>query len=115
MAKYVTKFPGNYYKFRDFLQEEILKGSMSASLEETHEETVNGVCCQVQTYERYSVIGGNRVSLNIVILESDGIIHLVATASGGSQAVFFKINTFGEEAFLDMLREAVERFKQDSR
>jgi len=28
-----------------------------------------------------------------------------AIASGGSQALFFKINTFGEEAFLDKLRE----------
>ena len=110
MAKYVTKFSGNYSIFRNFLQDEILKGSMSASLEESHEETITGVNCCIETYERYSIMGGNRVSLNVVILESDGIIHLVATASGGSQAVFFKINTFGEEAFLDMLREAVERF-----
>jgi len=32
-------------------------------------------------------------------------IHLSAIASGGSQALFFKLNTFGEEAFLDKLRE----------
>ena len=33
----------------------------------------------------------------------DGAIHLSAITSGGSQAMFFKINTFGEEAFLDKL------------
>ena len=30
---------------------------------------------------------------------------LCAITSGGSQALFFKMNTFGEEAFLDTLRE----------
>ena len=29
-------------------------------------------------------------------------------ASGGSQAVFFKINTWGEEAFLDTLRQVLD-------
>jgi hypothetical protein len=37
---------------------------------------------------------------------ADGTIHLSAITSGGSQAMFFKINTFGEQAFLDKL-EAV--------
>ena len=30
---------------------------------------------------------------------------VTAITSGGSQAMFFKINTFGEESFLDKLRE----------
>lgn len=34
-----------------------------------------------------------------------GPIHLSAITSGGSQAMFFKMNTMGEEAFLDKLRE----------
>jgi hypothetical protein len=34
---------------------------------------------------------------------TDGIIHLSAITSGCSQAMFFKINTFGEEAFLEKL------------
>ena len=45
------------------------------------------------------------------MLESEGKIHLVAIATGGSQAMFFKINTFGEEAFLEQLVEVVERFR----
>ena len=39
--------------------------------------------------------------------ENGGDICLSAITSGGSQAVFFKINTFGEEAFLDKLRELI--------
>ena len=32
-------------------------------------------------------------------------------ASGGSQAMFLKLNTFGEEAFLESISEAVARYQ----
>ena len=49
-------------------------------------------------------MGSNRVSLSVTLYEGrDGTIHLSAITSGGSQAMFFKINTFGEQAFLDKL------------
>lgn len=35
-------------------------------------------------------------------------VHLSAITAGGSQAVFFKLNTFGEEAFLDKLIELLD-------
>ncbi len=51
-------------------------------------------------------MGGNRVSLSLTLLDDgSGKLHLIAITSGGSQAVFWKVNTFGEEAFLDKLRE----------
>ena len=34
----------------------------------------------------------------------DGPVQLSAITAGGSQAVLFKINTWGEESFLDTLR-----------
>ena len=36
-------------------------------------------------------------------------LKVSAITSGGSQAMLFKINTFGEEAFLDTVREAINR------
>ena len=54
--------------------------------------------------------GGNRVSLSLTLLQSGGRIFLSAITSGGSQAVFWKINIFGEEAFLDTIRETVENY-----
>ena len=36
---------------------------------------------------------------------------LSAITSGGSQAMFFKINTFGESAFLDKLVEIVDSYQ----
>ena len=111
MAQYVTDFPGNLDVFSQELQNGILGGSASASLEEESPCRIGNVRCCVQAYERYSYTGGNRVSLGVTMLESEGKIHLVAIATGGSQAMFFKINTFGEEAFLEQLVEVVERFR----
>jgi len=50
-------------------------------------------------------MGGNRVSLNVTLFGSGNSLKLSAITSGGSQAMFFKVNTIGEEAFLDKLRE----------
>ena len=50
--------------------------------------------------------GGNRVSMNVTLFQAgNGPIQLSAITSGGSQAMFFKVNTLGEESFLDKLRE----------
>lgn len=84
----------------------ILEGSFSASLEDASDFKSGNSRCAVRVFERYSMIGNNRVSLNVTLFEGeDGIIHLSGITSGGSQAAFLKINTFGEQAFLDKLGE----------
>ena len=45
------------------------------------------------------------MSLNVTLFQNEGTIKLSAITSGGSQAMFWKVNTWGEEAFLDKLRE----------
>ena len=62
------------------------------------------------TLEGYSAIGNGRVTMSLTLLEADGQIRLSAITSGGSQAVFFKVNTLGAESFLDTIRDTVERF-----
>jgi len=54
--------------------------------------------------------GGNRVSLNVTITGSGEDLFISAITSGGSQAVFFKINTIGEETFLELCRDSVENY-----
>ncbi len=52
------------------------------------------------------MLGGNRLSLTVTLFQAeDGPVYLSGISAGGSQAMFFKVNTFGEEAFLDKLRE----------
>lgn len=58
----------------------------------------------VRVFERYSTTGGNRVSLSVTLFQNaNEAIQLSAITAGWSQAMFFKMNTFGEKAFLDKL------------
>lgn len=105
MAKLEMSLNGGFNEILRKIENGILEGSISASLEDSSDFNVDGVRCSVRVFERYSYLGKNRVSMNVTLFGNDGRVHLSAITSGGSQAVFFKINTFGEEAFLDKLRE----------
>ena len=95
-----------YYLGEPALSFYIEDGSMSASLEESSDFRSSDARCSVRVFERYSYAGGNRVSLSVTLFQNgDGPISLSAITAGGSQALFFKVNTWGEEAFLDKLRE----------
>ena len=106
MAKMETVVQGSFDEILDRIEQGIMQGSASASLEDKS-DFISGNCrCSVRVFERYSMIGNNRVSLNVTLFQDpDGKIRLSAITSGGSQAVFFKINTLGEQAFLDKLGE----------
>lgn len=82
----------------------VLESSISASLEEKWDSRDGDARCSVRVFERYSYMGGNRVSMSVTLFQNgSGPVRLCAITSGGSQAMFFKINTFGEEAFLETL------------
>ncbi len=108
MAKYEKRLIGNFDTVLSRLDSGILEGSMSASYEDGSDWTMGELRCAVRVYERYSYAGGNRVSLNLTLVGRGEDLFLSAITSGGSQAVFFKINTWGEEAFLDKLVEIVD-------
>lgn len=110
MAKYEVYLNCDFGAALSAIHEGIMRGSASASYEDGSDCTLNGVRCAVRVYERYSLIGSNRVSLNITLISSGNGVWLSAITSGGSQAVFYKINTFGEQAFLDRVREIVMQF-----
>ena len=62
-----------------------------------------------RVFERYSMMGGNRLSLTLTMFQNgDSPIRLSAITAGGSQAVFFKVNTLGEESFLDNVKDLLE-------
>jgi len=111
VAKYECKLQGDFTTLLERIEAGILKGSISASLEDGSDFQVGGVRCAVRVYERYSMIGSNRVSLSITIVGDGDQLSVSAITSGGSQAVLFKINTFGERAFLDQLVMVVESYK----
>lgn len=109
MAKYEKRFTGEYFQVLEQLDQAILNGSASASRTDESRLDLGGVLCTVRVYERYSFTGGNRVSLTLTLLGDEDQLVLSAITAGGSQAMFFKLNTLGEEAFLDTIRETLDR------
>ncbi|HBL84334.1 MAG: hypothetical protein A2Y17_07265 [Clostridiales bacterium GWF2_38_85] len=112
MAKYECSLHGSFDELLSTINSGILNGSASASFEDGSYYDANGIRCAVRVYERYSMFGGNRVSLNVTLLGSGNDLFLSAITSGGSQAVLFKINTVSEETFLDCVREIVENYNK---
>ena len=105
MAAFVKTLHEDFDSALSRIENGILNGSLSASLESKSDFYDGYSRCSVRVFERYSWLGSNRVSLSVTLFQGDsGEVKLCAVASGGSQAMFFKINTFGEERFLDTLR-----------
>lgn len=88
----------------------ISTGSVSASVEHDEELSIGDARVILRTYERYSVTGGNRLTMSVTILAVAERLEVALATSGGSQGVFFKINKFGEEAFMDRGVEAIDSF-----
>lgn len=70
------------------LENEIPASSWSAELEAGSDFKEGDARCSVRVFERYSVIGG-------------------------SQAVFFKVNTLGEESFLEDIKGLLEEILEE--
>ena len=110
MAKYERTIRADFNDFANYLENEVMSRSMTATQEERSETVRNGVRVQVTAYERYSYAGGNRVSMSITLIGHDGMVDIVAMTTGGSQAVFWKVNTWGEETFLQTLVDGVDAY-----
>ena len=105
MAKLEGHINGNFDAVLDRIHQAVLDSGVSANFEDGSDWSSWGVRCAVRVYERYSAIGGNRVSMNVTLVGEGDRLFLSAITSAGSQAIFFKINTWGEDAFLDCLRD----------
>ena len=110
MAKFECDLRGDFDEALNYFHDGILSGSLSATYEDESYAMFAGVRCCVRVYERYSMSGGNRLSLTMMLVGDGEELHLSAITSGGSQGVLFKLNTWGESNFLDAFRELAERY-----
>ena len=108
MAKYERALSGDFDSALSRLEQAVLNGSASASYEDGSDYRSGDFRCAVRVYERYSWTGGNRVSMNMTLVGRGQDLFLTAITSGGSQAMFFKVNTWGEEAFLDTIQAVAD-------
>ena len=103
----------NFDKLLRKLEQEIPDSSWSADLEAGSDFKEGDARCSVRVFERYSMIGGNRLSLTLTLFQNgDSPIRLSAITAGGSQAVF-KVNTLGEESFLDDVKDLLEEISEE--
>ena len=107
MAKLVKELTGDFDWTLERIHDGILSGSMSASYEDGSQWDSGDVRVATRVYERYSWLGSNRVSLSVTLAGKGNSLFLTAITSGGSQAQFFKINTFGESGFLRKLEQVI--------
>ncbi len=111
VAKYEREIRGDFQDLLDWLHNDITERSPTATYEDGSDHRIGETRLAVRVYERYSMAGSNRVSLNITLMGAGGnSFSFPQLLPGGSQAVFFKVNIVGEEAFLDLCRTSVEKY-----
>ena len=103
MAKLERRVHGDFRSILARVQSAVLNSSTSATLEASSDFSQGEFRCAVRVFERYSWLGSNRVSLTLTRAGSGEDYFLSAITSGGSQAIFFKWNTMGEQAFLNTI------------
>ena len=104
----------NFDKLLRKLEQEIPDSSWSANLEAGSDFKEGNARCSVRVIGQYSMRGGNCLSLTLTMFQNgDSPIRLSAIKAGGSQAVFFKVNTLGEEAFLDDVKALLEEILEE--
>lgn len=109
MATLRKEFKGNFEETIEVIKDAIYKSNTASTENEIFEE-VNGVRIWLGVFERYSLIGGNRLSMSVNIIEIENDIILNVVTSGGSQGAFYKINTWGEESFLGTIIEPLRLY-----
>ena len=114
MAKYTDHLTGDFEQIVKFIHEDLWQQSASLTLEESYQTVAGDRRIEQRAYERYSMIGGNRASLSVLFVETEDGADVCGIATGGSQAVIWKINTLGEAAFLETLESAVNRWKSNT-
>lgn len=108
MAKYEKTLNHPFSKVINELQDRILSESATASYEDGSDFIIGEMRVAVRVYERYSFTGGNRLTLTLTIVGTENVTKVSAITSGGSQAMFFKFNTIGENAFLHTVKNVLD-------
>ena len=101
MATTTRTVTGSLPEVVAFIEQSVMAQSASMEAAVDLETREGGVC--VRGYERYSWTGSNRVGMTVTSVQDGPYVHIAGISLGGSQAMFFKVNTLGEENFLGTL------------
>lgn len=70
MAKIERVINRDFDQLLSTIEDGIINGSVSASLEDSSDFRSQDARCSVRVFERYSYTGGNRVSLNVTLFQN---------------------------------------------
>lgn len=113
MAKYKCTLKSDFNEAYASIKESFSHLSSSTTLESEEHQTFVDINYGALVFERYSFFGGNRVSLSVFLVGNADTTNVMMFTSGGSQAILFKINTVGEETFLDKAIDCLKKsFKE---
>lgn len=112
MAKYETIIATTLQEVLPFITQKMKGSSLTLSI--VDESLLEYSSCKVlvRVYERYSMSGSNRLTMTLTLLEVENQVHCSVITGGGSQGMFFKVNTLGEHSFLSKMKEIIEEFKK---
>lgn len=117
MAEMYRKLPASdpeaFDRLLQYLVRGILNGSMTASLEASHDFAAADCRAAVRVFERYGWSSSNRLSLSLTLFQGGDEIEVYAVGSGASSGMFLKINTWSEEGFVNRLRLLLDDYKDD--
>lgn len=88
MAKITAVLTGDFQTIVEDLENTVLKGGFSASLEQSERFEQNVVFFYVGVFERYSYTGGNRASLTITLFGDNQTSKLCALLLAAVQVCF---------------------------
>ena len=114
MAKYETTLHADFDELTESVRSSLYDQSTTLSLEEESDITVNDVRIRMEVYERYAWGGGNRASLSITYVGKDGDVAIVGIGAGGSNAIFRKWSTNGEQEFLKSFVEVLRQYRREN-
>lgn len=115
MATYERALQGDFDDFLAYLHNWIRRTSRTATAEGHSDVQIGPARIAVRVYERFSVAGSSRVSLNVTVVGVGQDLQVVAITSGGSQAMFWKMNIWGETTFLDSVVKGIENYQIQDR
>ena len=112
MAKFECTIPAGYDfdETLQFFHNHLSTSGISASFEDGSNYQSGNFRLAVRVYERYTIMGGNRLSMTLTLATSGNEIFLSAITAGGSQGIVKFIN-WGEDEFLSYFVRAAEQFE----
>ena len=113
MATTTRTVVGQLSEVVPFLEAGILSRSRSASAEAAVDLKTSAGGIAVRGYERFSMMGKSRVGMSVTAIQDGPYVRIIGITMGGSQAVFFKLNTIGEEEFLATLDSTISQWEEE--